>query len=136
MHVADTETSVEILYDAEKAKRVLNSNLSTPTEEFPVAMVFGDYASGTDAPGQFIEVYPDTISEDVVMNYYRLPEKPLYVTRDIGNGLIIEDAVSSVNFELPAHYLTELVGEIARMIGVRLRDDVLTQYGTAEITSK
>ena len=136
MHVVDTETSVEIIYDIEKAKRVLNSNLSTPTEEFPVAMVFGDYTSGTDAPGQFIQVYPDTISEDVVMNYYRLPEKPLYVTRDIGNGLIIEDAVSSVNFELPAHYLTELVGEIARMIGVRLRDDVLTQYGTAEITSK
>jgi len=136
MHLFDTNTSLEILYDAEKAKRVLNSNLSTPTDEFPVAMVFGDYGAATNIAGQVIEIYPNTISEDVVMNYYRLPEKPLYVTRDIGNGLIIEDAVSSVNFELPAHYLTELVGEIARMIGVRLRDAVLTQYGTAEITSK
>jgi len=136
MHLFETNTSLEILYDIEKAKRVLNSNLSTPTDEFPVAMVFGRFGYDTNIAGQHIEIYPNTISEDVVMNYYRLPQKPLYVTRDIGNGLIIEDAVSSVNFELPAHYLGELIGEITRMIGVRLRDDVLTQYGTAEITNK
>jgi hypothetical protein len=28
------------------------------------------------------------------------------------------------------------VGEIARMIGVRLRDDVLMQYGVAETTNR
>ena len=55
---------------------------------------------------------------------------------EISDGFVIEDITSSTNFELPDHYLTELVGEIARMIGVRLRDDVLMQYGTAEITSK
>ena len=135
MHLFETNTSLEILYDAEKAKRVLNSNLSTPTDEFPVAMVFGRFGSATDETGQYIEIYPNTISEDVVMNYYRVPAPPFYAV-PISAGFAIEDITNSIDFELPDHYLTELVGEIARMIGVRLRDDVLMQYGVAETTNR
>jgi hypothetical protein len=126
MNVFEENTSVEIVYDAEKAKRILNSNLSAPTREFPIALI----------DGYSIEIFPNEIAEDINIKYYRLPAKPLYVTQNLGEGLIIEDAISSVNFELPPHYFSELVGEIARMIGVRLRDDILMQYGTAEITNK
>ena len=126
MNVFEENTSVEIIYDAEKAKRILNSNLSAPTREFPIALI----------DGYNIEIFPNEISEDVNIKYYRIPEKPLYVTTEITPGFVIEDVNSSVNFELPAHYMSEIVGEIARMIGVRLRDDVLMQYGTAEITNK
>ena len=136
MHLFETNTSLEILHDIEKAKRVLNSNLSAPTDEFPVAMVFGRFSGATDETGQYIEIYPNTISEDVVMNYYRVPVAPFYAVTEISDGFVIEDLNNSIDFELPDHYLTEVVGEIARMIGVRLRDDVLMQYGTAEITSK
>ena len=126
MHIEDTDTSVEIIYDAEKLRRVLNSNLSAPTEDFPVALV----SSNT------IDVFPEEIGDNVVLTYYKYPVAPLYSVTQISDGFVIEDPTSSIDFELPDHYLTELVGEIARMIGVRLRDDVLTQYGTAEITSK
>ena len=68
--------------------------MSAPTKEFPIALI----------DGYDIEIFPNDIADDVNIRYYRLPVKPVYVTRDIGNGLIIEDAVSSVNFELPAHY--------------------------------
>jgi hypothetical protein len=125
MNVFEENTSVEIVYDAEKAKRILNSNLSAPTREFPVALVDGYY----------IEVFPNEISEDVTLKYYRTPVKPFLQVTEVG-GLQIENIDDSINFELPAHYLSEVVGEIARMIGVRLRDDVLMQYGTAEITNK
>ena len=126
MHVADTNTSVEIIYDAEKLKRVLNSNLSAPTEEFPVALV-----------SQYnIDVFPEEIGDDVVITYYRYPVPPLYSVTQISDGFAIEDIINSIDFELPDHYLTELVGEIARMIGVRLRDDVLMQYGVAETTNR
>ena len=114
MHLFETNTSLEILYDAEKAKRVLNSNLSTPTEGFPVALI----------SGYNIDIFPQTISEDVVINYYRVPTPPFYAVTEISDGFVIEDITNSRDFELPDHYLTELVGEIARMIGVRLRDDV------------
>ena len=124
MHTEDTGVSVEIIYDAEKLRRVLNSNLSAPTEEFPVALV----GSNT------IDVFPDDVEAEVT--YYRYPEAPLYRVNEISDGFAIEDIINSIDFELPDHYLTELVGEIARMIGVRLRDDGLMQYGVAETTNR
>ena len=124
MHTEDAGVSVEIIYDAEKLRRVLNSNLSAPTEEFPVALV----GSNT------IDVFPEGVEAEVT--YYRYPEAPLYSVNEISDGFAIEDTVNSTDFELPDHYLTELVGEIARMIGVRLRDDVLMQYGVAETTNR
>tara|TARA_X000001388_G_scaffold75903_1_gene71831 strand:+ start:581 stop:1261 length:681 start_codon:yes stop_codon:yes gene_type:complete len=124
MHTEDAGVSVEIIYDAEKLRRVLNSNLSAPTEEFPVALV----GSNT------IDVFPDGVEAEVT--YYRYPVAPLYSVTQISDGFAIEDITNSIDFELPDHYLTELVGEIARMIGVRLRDDVLMQYGVAETTNR
>jgi hypothetical protein len=70
------------------------------------------------------------------MNYYRVPVAPFYAVTEISDGFVIEDLNNSIDFELPDHYLTEVVGEIARMIGVRLRDDVLMQYGVAETTNR
>ena len=128
MNVFETNTSVEIIYDSEKAKRVLNSNLSAPSEEFPIALI----------DGVNIEIFPQTISSDINIKYYRYPVEPKYVALSIGGatGFVVEDVVNCRNFELPDHYLTELVGEIARMIGVRLRDDVLMQYGVTETTNR
>ena len=126
MSILDTNNSVEIIYDAEKAKRVLNSNLSAPTDDFPVALISGYY----------IEIFPQTISSDVLLTYYRNPVDPMYATATISEGFNIEDSANSVDFELPAHYLTEVVAEITRMIGVRLRDDVLTKYGMAETANR
>ena len=128
MNVFETNTSVEIIYDSEKAKRVLNSNLSAPSEEFPIALI----------DGINIEIFPQTITSDINITYYRYPVEPEYVALSIGGatGFVVEDVVNCTNFELPDHYLTELVGEIARMIGVRLRDDVLMQYGVTETTNR
>lgn len=128
MNVFETNTSVEIIYDSEKAKRVLNSNLSAPSEEFPIALI----------DGSNIEIFPQTITSDINIKYYRYPVQPKYVSLSIdgATGLVIEDVANCINFELPDHYLTELVGEIARMIGVRLRDDVLIQYGATETTNR
>ena len=128
MNVFETNTSVEIIYDSEKAKRVLNSNLSAPSEEFPIALI----------DGSNIEIFPQTISSDINITYYRYPVEPKYVGLSIGGttGFVVEDPNNCINFELPDHYLTELVGEIARMIGVRLRDDVLMQYGVTETTNR
>jgi len=37
-----SRTSIEMIYSAEKVNRILNSNLSSPTEDFPVAFINGD----------------------------------------------------------------------------------------------
>ena len=129
---------VEIIYDLEKAERVLNSNLSAPTESYPVALV----------NARTIEIFPQTISNDVQMRYYRNPRSmdsvgkidnsnfPKYGAQTISDGFVVADLASCYDFELPGHYFPELVGEIARMIGVRLRDDVIAQYGVSETNNK
>lgn len=136
MHVADTNTSVELLFDEEKAFRVLNSNLSAPTEQFPVALLFGSK----------IHVFPQTISSDVVLVYYSKPgsvqngvrqaSAPNYSSNTISDGFVVPDEPNSSHFDLPSHYFPEVVAEICKMIGVRLRDNVLSQYGVTETNSK
>ena len=133
MCVLATNTSIEIIYDNEKASRVLNSNLSSPTDEFPVAL---------EMTGVY-QVFPSTV-DGVSMRYYRQPRSrytdtglldssshPVFATLPIGNdtGAVIPNAFDSRNFDLPEHYIGEVVSEIVKMIGIRLRDNALATYG-------
>lgn len=134
MSVSGTNTSIEILYDNEKLSRLLNSNISTPTDDFPVAL----------AMTNTYQVFPSTI-DGVVMRYYRQPRGrnqnstyttayPAFVTFDVNqvDGLFIADPDQSINFDLPAHYISELVYELCELIGIRLRDPLLVQYALGE----
>ena len=126
---------VELVYDAEKIDRILTSNLSTPTEDFPVALISDE-----------IEVFPSIIS-DVRMTYYRRPgsiditdgtsynRQPAYNEIVMGN-LVAFDISNSYNFMLPPHYTTELVMEMAKLIGVRLRDPNLAGFAAQEEASE
>jgi hypothetical protein len=40
---------------------------------------------------------------------------------------------SSIDFELPEHYTSDLIYEIARMIGINLRDGAVSQYAGEEL---
>lgn len=154
MTVANTNTSVELVYDAEQGARILNSNLSAPTEDFPVALIMSNT----------IQVFPDTLAGDGVnIKYYRSPRsaypidiletvegddpivafqagdfdlqsQPRYstVNLDAESGLVVQNLVDSRNFDLPSHYLTEVVAEICKMIGVRLRDKDLFAFANQE----
>ena len=125
---------VELVYDAEKIDRILTSNLSTPTEDFPVALIAQD-----------IEVFPSTI-RDIRVTYYRRPGSinqagdtidlpPTYASVLLG-GSEQFNANSSLNFMLPPHYTTELVMEMAKLIGVRLRDPNLAGFAAQEEASE
>ena len=125
----------EIVYDPEKLNRIVGSNLSSPTESFPVALV-----SPID-----IEIFPATITS-VTMTYYAKPtsfdsngdinaDPPFYnfnVVNYTGETLELFDAANSRNFMLPAHCLTEVVMEMAKLIGIRLRDQQVSIFSTQE----
>jgi hypothetical protein len=125
---------LELVYDVEKIDRILTSNLSTPTEDFPVALI-------TDE----IEVFPDTISS-IRVTYYRRPgsvnwedvstDSPPTYNELIGGQFNSFDLINSHNFMLPSHYSTELVMEIAKLIGVRLRDPNLVGFASQEEASE
>ena len=115
-------TPLELIYNSEDADRVMNSNLSSPTRDFPIALISHN-----------IEILPVDLNE-VVLKYYRIPGSinaagnvegnltPSYA--QIGSG--ITDVLNSRHFELAPHYSNEIVIEIAKMIGIRLRDTFLS----------
>lgn len=140
----ESATPCEIIRDASKHRRVLNSRLSHPTTDFPTAFV-GD---------RTIQISPTT-GLRATMTYYRqarsryttvqvedvfneiqvdagaldISSMPVLVGTENNNGVNIINHLNTRNFDLPEHYLPEVVMEMAHMIGMNVRDTNLMQYG-------
>ena len=111
---------------------MLNSRISSPTQDFPVATIQDD-----------IRVYPAGVP-NVIIRYYRQPTSvynnaidntslPTYSVSTSGNnGFYVVNPLDIRDFDLPNHYKSELVTEILKLIGVRLRDADIFNYTNAE----
>jgi hypothetical protein len=128
----EANVTVEVMQDTEKVSRILNSRLSYPTEEFPVASIQDD-----------IRVYPGGL--DVIIRYYRQPTSlnngvldvnslPTYSvsTSAFDPGTYIVNPLDIRDFDLPNHYKSEVTTEILKLIGVRLRDSDIFSYTNSE----
>lgn len=135
----EDRVTCELVYDPEKMDRIVGSNLSAPTANFPVALV-----STKD-----IEVFPINGVESAQLTYYAKPSSfdsngaislgsPFYdfeVVSFDGNDLDLPTS-SCRDFMLPPHYLTEIVMEMAKLLGVRLRDPSIQTFATQEEASE
>nr|DAL01332.1 MAG TPA: hypothetical protein [Crassvirales sp.] len=126
-----TAKNLELIYDEEKLEYILRSTLSAPTTTYPIALVADD-----------INVFPTSIAS-VIMRYYKIPQGlvPSTGARTTSSprfgytvvaGKEVYDVANSVDFELPEHYFAELVVEIAKLIGVNLRDTDVYAYANQE----
>lgn len=129
----------QIVYDPEKINYLLSSNLSKPTVNFPVALVGRSQ----------IEVFPDQL-DYIEITYYSKPGSitndetvstlpPVYAFNSVefgGSEQEFFDSTNSRDFHLPPHYLTEVVMEMAKLIGIRLRDPNVTAFATREEASE
>jgi hypothetical protein len=126
-------TNLDLVYNSETAERILTSNLSAPTLAFPVAVI-----------SNVIEVFPFELNA-VRLKYYRQPKSinaydysvdvsstPVYIEMQMGANIMMPDMLNSRHFELPDHYKNELIVEIAKMIGIRLRDSYLSTFAISE----
>ena len=133
----DSGVNLDLIYNSETAERVLTSNLSAPTLAFPVAII-----------SNVIEVFPFDLNA-VRLKYYRQPKSinaydgsvditstPVYVEMQMGGYVQVADFLNSRHFELPDHYKNELIVEIAKMIGIRLRDSYLSTFAINEEKSE
>jgi hypothetical protein len=116
-----TRVPIELCYDESKIDRILISDLSAPSTSHPVALV-----------GEDIEVFPSSIQK-IRLRYYKYPQgrtmagarspnQPNYAVTAI-NGNDTFDTVNSIDFELPDHYLSDLVYEVAQLAGLSIRDN-------------
>lgn len=121
-----TKKPIELCYDEEKIERILISNLSAPTDEFPVALV-----------SDFIHVFPTTINK-IQIRYYKYPESVTAAgVRSSATPTYTEAAGATIyNFELPEHYTSDLIYEIGKMIGLNLRDADIVNYTGQEMVAR
>lgn len=126
-----TRVNVEVLYDESKIDYILKSDLSAPSESHPIALISDD-----------IEVFPSGIQK-LRMTYYKYPEgiNPSTGARSaslpsfgytVVSAVNTYNASTSVDFELPDHYVPELVTEMAMLIGINLRDKDVFTYASQE----
>lgn len=118
-----TKKPIELCYDEEKIERILISNLSAPTDEFPVALV-----------SEFIHVFPTTINK-IQVRYYKYPESTVSGVRN-SNLPMYSSTAQNRDFELPEHYTSDLVYEIGKMIGLNLRDSDIVTYTGQEMVAR
>ena len=133
---SDSSFQCDIVHDLEKVSMLMRSNLSSPTEAFPMALVHDK-----------IEILPDTVSS-IHLIYYRRPTSiqgtstldrnstPRYAvssstTGAFGTTFGIDTSLTR-NFDLPTEYYDEVILEFAEMMGVRLRDPMIAAYSTQE----
>ena len=119
-----TKKPIEVCYDEEKIERILLSNLSAPTEDFPVALVADD-----------IQVFPTSIQK-IEVRYYKNPEGRTLAGARTTDTPNYTPGVGKIDFELPDHYVSDLVYEIGRMIGLNLRDQQIVAYTGAEMQTR
>lgn len=133
----DTSTeNIQIIYDEEKLEMILRSDISFPTEENPVALISRE-----------IMVFPIEVMK-IKLRYYKVPEginpltdapvalQPKFGYTTSASGQEVYDVTNSVDFEIPERYIPELVLEMAKMLGISLRDAEVFQYSQNEEVNK
>lgn len=119
-----TKKPIELCYDEEKIERILISTLSSPTEDFPVALV-----------SDSIHVFPTSINK-VELRYYKLPQGRTNTGLRTSTQPTYYDGTSAdIDFELAEHYTADLIYEIAKMVGINLRDADVVTYANGEVAS-
>ena len=125
-----TTKPVSVIYDEEKFAHVLNSTLSAPTTDRPVAFVSNE-----------IVLYPKNVLR-IKLRYYKQPEGlttagarttslPKLGFSTVAGKEVYSDT-GTIDFELPDHYVPDLVREMAMMVGINLRDQAVMNYSNQQ----
>lgn len=132
----------ELLYNPLLFEEIKISRLSAFTDQYKIALV------GSER----IDIYPTDQTEEYYIHYYAVPgsyagvEKirsvlpPSYqaTLMPVNQNQPIEifNEQASRNFDLPPAYESELISELANMIGLNLRDAEIQQFAKEKTTAE
>lgn len=109
-----------------KFNLLVNSNLTKPTNQFPV------YA----LQGEELTFYPKTLmyKGQIEATYFRFPKVPKWTYISLANGEPVFDQSQTdyQDFELPLEDEYKLVTKILEYCGMSIREQEVTQFGMAE----
>ena len=82
-----------------------------------------------------IHVFPTSINK-VELRYYKLPQGRTNTGLRTSTQPTYYDGTSAdIDFELAEHYTADLIYEIAKMVGINLRDADVVTYANGEVAS-
>ena len=115
----------------------LNSPLTRPTLTRPVYVRYSGDGDGQANRERRIQIYPTTITGDVVCNYIHKPATVSwgYVVNTT-NGSALYNANTTTDFELHESEETELVIKILELAGIEIKDPQLYQVAATEEAQK
>ena len=110
-----------------------NSPLTSPSEVRPMYVRYSGDGDGQANRERRIQIYPTTITSNVVCNYIHTPTTVEwgYVVNTT-NGRALYNASRSTNFELHESEETELVVKILELAGITIKDPQLYQVAATE----
>ena len=151
LHVGlDPQTSnqCEVTRDFMKFKMAHRSRLSAPADAFPLALDkhqtfrISPAVGATDAVfclyyrqprSRFAQTFLDTETATIVYEVGELDVNSLpQIQGTEVNQIFVPNVAATRHFDLPEHYLSEVVKEVATMVGISLRDNLLAQYAMKE----
>ena len=109
----------------DKALNLLSSNLTSPSKSYPAYTQEGNY----------ITVYPDTITSNVKSQYIRIPKDPKWTYIMVNGAPIFNQNSDYQDFELPLTDEPLPVAKILKYAGLSIREGDVYQFGTNEQNS-
>jgi hypothetical protein len=99
-----------------------NSKVNPPSATNVIARI--EIQEGADPPTPVLEVYP---SQNVVMEYFKAPTRPVYVYTKVGNRYVYDED-NTVDIEFSPALFNDIKKRVLAAMGVNLRDRELTVY--------
>jgi hypothetical protein len=127
------ESQPNVFVEVEKSSRLdvtrlINSNLTAPTETYPVYVMANADANN---PNGVIAIAPNSIQTNVAAVYVRYPVDPVWDYINLTNGEPIYNAAGSVDFEVAEDDEPTLVNKILEKAGLSIREPEV--YKTAAV---
>ena len=113
-----------------ESQYIMNSNLTQPHEDFPKYLRFNSSNQGVGR----IEVYPATITSNVLLEYVKRPSTPEWAYIRLGTGTSAAyDSMNSTDFELHHSMEDDLVMKVLYYAGISTRQDDIAAYADRTI---
>jgi hypothetical protein len=127
------ESQPNVFVEVEKSSRLdvgrlINSNLTAPTETYPVYVMANADANN---PNGVIAIAPNSIQTNVSAVYMRYPVDPVWDYVNLTNGEPIYNAAGTVDFEVSEDEESRLVDKILEKAGLSIREPEI--YKTAAV---
>jgi len=130
-----TYTEIERVSQA-KISRLLSSNLTAPNTSYPAYVVGPEpIASPVGPTANSLQVYPQSITSDVLLTYVRYPKTPAWTYNAIGadgDPVFNPSSASYQDFELPLSDAIDITIKICEYAGISIREQAVVNFEKGE----